>query len=503
MSSTHQDNGRDAVPHASVGRGEDSARDGLPETNPRVVPNTGGGDPLARSSGQMPRGVGLDGELVSRPDWWHEVGQDGVPPDRELGYLDLVRMQSAFRKRARETVWSIQGRGGSHNWLRLGLAGLAGLTWLFAVDSHGLQDWAALGAGFVFALAIANLMAMMLIWLKVVALADWLRRLGAGDLEYRMQFRHESTLRHLCAALDALRERSRRVIDLRIVDRLADELNKRNAALETALEDLARTQEQIVARQKSAELGGLVAGIAEEIRSPFGSSYHLVERTRDVLREAVETAEREQGRLATEAYLDLAELAGQIMESLDHIERNARRADEIVRAMLVLGRETGVRVPVDFNRIVAEQARRGISARIGTVQIELDELYDEAVGTVNAETAGIARLVRNLVSNARHAVMERAAREGGGYRGTVRIATRAEHGQVVIEVEDNGIGMSEEVLSRATAPFFTTRSPNEGAGLGLGQSENVARSHGGSLAIESRPGSGTRAVARIARGEAA
>ena len=449
---------------------------------------------------QRPHGLELDDELVSRPHWWHEVGQDEVPPDRELGYRDLIRMHSRFRRRARETVWSIQGRGGTHNWLRLGLAVLAGLVWILAGVLHGPGSLAAIGAGIVFAVAVANLITMMLIWLKVVALADWLRRLAAGDLEYRMQFRHESTLRHLCTALDTLREQSRRVIDLRIVDRLGAELHKRNGELATALDDLARTEEQIVVRQKSAELGGLAAGIAEEIRGPVESSRELVERTRSLLRKARETLAPANERFVSREY---EEIAGEIGESLDHIERHARRADEIVRAMLELGREGGSRARMDLNRAVAEQARREVVVGRETAPIELEEHYDDEVGAVSAETAGIARLVRNLVSNARHAVLERAAREDGGYRGTIRIVTRREDGQVAIEVEDNGIGMSEEVLARATTPFFTTRTPNEGAGLGLGQSENVTRGHGGSLAIESVPGSGTRVIARIEGGEAA
>ena len=452
-------------------------------------------------TGQRAHGAELDDELVSRPHWWHEVGQDEVPPDREFGYWDLIRMHSRFRRRARETVWSIQGRGGSHNWLRLGLAVLAALTWILAWVHHGPGSLTAIGAGIVFAIAAANLIVMMLIWLKVVALADWLRRLAAGDLEYRMQFRHESTLRHLCTALDTLREQSRRVIDLRIVDRLGAELHRRNVELENALDDLARTQEQIVVRQKSAELGGLAVGIAEEIRGPIGTTRDLVGRTRGLLREARETIAPAEERFAAGEY---ESLTGEIEVSLDLIERHALRADEIVRAMLELGREGGALVHMDLNQVVAEQARREVAVGRETAQIELEEHYDEAVGTVSAETVSIARLVRNLVSNARHAVVARAAREDGGYRGTIRIVTRAEDGKVVIEVEDNGIGMSGEVLSRATTPFFTTRTPpNEGVGLGLGQSENVTRSHGGSLAIESVAGSGTRVIARIARGGAA
>lgn len=443
-------------------------------------------------------GGALDDEFLSRPKWWDEVEQDELAPQHALGYGDLIRRHSRLRERAGDTVWSIQGRGGSHNWLRLGLATLAAAVWALAGTLHGATSPAAIGAAAACIIALANLIVMMLMWLKVVALADWLRRLAAGDLEYRMQFRHQSTLRHLCTALDTLREQSRRVIELRVVDRLGAELHRRNDALAQAVEDLARTQGQIVARQKRAEVGGLAAGIGAEIHRPIEASRALAERARAALREArgiIDAANEGPGETGYE------ETARQIEESLKQIAKHAERADEIVQAMRDLGREDGHRTAIDLNRTVAEQTRRALGFGAKTEPLTLEEDYDQTVGTVRAERAGVARLVRSLVSNARQAVHERAATEGDGYRGRLRITTRREGAHIAIGVDDNGTGMSRETLARATAPFFTTRAPNEGVGLGLSQAESVAQGHGGALAIESTQGEGTRVTARLARGE--
>ncbi|MCP5150378.1 MAG: hypothetical protein H6983_17855 [Ectothiorhodospiraceae bacterium] len=91
------------------------------------------------------------------------------------------------------------------------------------------------------------------------------------------------------------------------------------------------------------------------------------------------------------------------------------------------------------------------------------------------------------------------AREATGGRGTIRLAAWLDggHGQVVFEVEDDGEGMSPDVLARATEPFFTTRSPRRGRGLGLSIARGFVRQSGGTLDIESAAGEGARVRLRL------
>ena len=419
---------------------------------------------------------------------WSHAEPGALAPERALGYADLIRRHSGFRQGAGDSVWSIQGRGGSHNWLRLALAGGALAIWGVAITLYGGSAPTAIGAGIVALIALVNFMAMVLMWLKVVALADWLRRLAEGDLEYRMQFRHKSTLHHLCTALDTLRERSKRVVELQIVERLKAELDARNAALRAAADDVARTEAQIVARQKRAELGTLATGIAAEIGAPIEACAGLAAKARATL-----------GRARDESVRGTA-LSEEIETNIGQIERHTARAVKIVQAMDALGSESAQRTEVDLNRVVAEQARHQVKAGRGEAKIRLDEDYDPTVGAVEAESTGLARLARNLLSNARHAVLEEAqARrtDGKAYEATITVKTKREGGAVTLEVGDNGTGMDEETRAQAATPFFTTRAPTEGAGLGLSQAESFVRSHAGTLRIESTPGQGTRVSAQI------
>lgn len=63
-----------------------------------------------------------------------------------------------------------------------------------------------------------------------------------------------------------------------------------------------------------------------------------------------------------------------------------------------------------------------------------------------------------------------------------------------VDVDDTGMGMAPEVLARAFQPFFTTKSPGQGTGVGLSRVQRLVTEHGGDIAIESHPGEGTTAT---------
>ena len=97
----------------------------------------------------------------------------------------------------------------------------------------------------------------------------WIRRMGTGDLEYRVEPTGNDEITKVLEALETLRQSSIRAIQLDRVQQLSDELQQKNQELETALEELRRTQDRIISQQKLAELGELAAGVAHEIRNPL------------------------------------------------------------------------------------------------------------------------------------------------------------------------------------------------------------------------------------------
>ena len=109
---------------------------------------------------------------------------------------------------------------------------------------------------------------------RTVAIEIWIRRLGMGDFEYRIEPWGNDEVSKACEALETLRQSSIRALQLDRVQQLSDELRDKNDELEQALTDLRRTQDQIISQQKLPELGELSSGVAHEMRNPLQSRLH-------------------------------------------------------------------------------------------------------------------------------------------------------------------------------------------------------------------------------------
>ncbi len=168
----------------------------------------------------------------------------------------------------------------------------------------------------------------------------------------------------------------------------------------------------------------------------------------------------------------------------------ARRCGENTRALLSLARPPAgsAKGPVDLNRLlreVATLAGRVLGGRIG-VALELDP----SLPAVEGIAAQLEQVAVNLVVNARDAMPE-------GGRLTLRTARDGEPGWARLEVADTGVGMTPEVQARIFEPYFTTKAPGQGTGLGLSMAFGIVRSHGGRVEVASRPGAGTTFTVRL------
>jgi len=137
---------------------------------------------------------------------------------------------------------------------------------------------------------------------------------------------------------------------------------------------------------------------------------------------------------------------------------------------------------VDLNGIV-EEGLYFLEARCAKNGIELTRQLSPRLPKIAADASQLRQVFVNLAVNAIQAM------PGGG---TLRVATRSSDDRVVLSVEDNGIGMCQEVLKEIFIPFFTTKDINEGTGLGLPVVHGIVTSHGGAINVESAPGHGTR-----------
>jgi signal transduction histidine kinase len=283
--------------------------------------------------------------------------------------------------------------------------------------------------------------------------------------------------------------------------------------VEMSLEDLRTTQDRLVQTQKLASLGQLTAGIAHEIKNPLnfvnnfsGVSAELI----DELQQALEAPQ-----LDDKARAEIAELANTLRGNLDKIIQHGKRADAIVKNMLLHSREgSGEHRPVDINALVEEAvnlAYHGARAEKQGFNITLERSLDPTAGQVDCFPQEITRVLLNLISNGFYAATKRKAQaNSGGYEPSLTAATKNLGDQVEIRIRDNGTGISPEVREKLFNPFFTTKPAGEGTGLGLSISHDIiVKQHSGSIEIESQPGECTevrivlpRAAAFIAGGRA-
>ena len=274
--------------------------------------------------------------------------------------------------------------------------------------------------------------------------------------------------------------------------RLFEAEQQRTRELGKSLEDLRTTQDRLVQTQKLASLGQLTAGIAHEIKNPLnfvnnfsGVSVELL----DELREALGTVKADDKTRA-----EISELADTLRDNLGKIAQHGKRADSIIKNMLLHSREgSGEHRPVDINALVDEAvnlAYHGARAEKQGFHIRLERSFDPAAGEVDVFPQEITRVLLNLISNGFYAAIQRKAQANSdGHEPTLAAATKNLGDQVEISIRDNGTGIPPELRDKVFNPFFTTKPAGEGTGLGLSLSHDiVVKQHSGLIAVDSQSG---------------
>lgn len=259
---------------------------------------------------------------------------------------------------------------------------------------------------------------------------------------------------------------------------LEDRVERRTAELRRTTEELVSSQAQLLQAQKMETLGRLAGSVAHD----FNNVLTAILGYADLLLSALPREEPswEDAREIQQAGLRGAGLTRQLLAF-------SRRQDLMLRE-------------VDLNQVLEEMS--GMLRRLMGEGVELEMRFGHLRGRVLADVGQIEQVILNLVVNARDAIQ---ARPGGG-RGRVSVWTAdveldEEHARrnlgaqagphVVLAIEDTGIGMSDEVMSRIFEPFFTTKAEGKGTGLGLSTSFGIIDQSGGHLSVQSRPGRGS------------
>jgi two-component system, NtrC family, sensor kinase len=274
--------------------------------------------------------------------------------------------------------------------------------------------------------------------------------------------------------------------------RLLNELRQRTDDLTESLEDLRTAQDRLVQTQKLASLGQLTAGIAHEIKNPlnFVNNFSAVSvELIDEMQEALEGMQLDEGKRT-----EMNQLTETLRGNLDKVVQHGKRADAIVKNMLLHSRQgSGEHRPVDVNALVEESlnlAYHGARADKPGFNITLKRSFDPNAGDMDVFPQEITRVLLNLISNGFYAATKRKGQANSdGYVPTLIAATKNLGESVEIRIRDTGTGIPPEVKEKMFNPFFTTKPAGEGTGLGLSLSYDiVVKQHGGSIEVDTQPG---------------
>jgi len=255
--------------------------------------------------------------------------------------------------------------------------------------------------------------------------------------------------------------------------------------LESLRAELELARIRLVEAEKLASLGEMAAGIAHEIRNPLDLVNNFAVLNEELLLELEQSLQ---------VGHELEELVEDLKRNASVIVHHARRADDLVGALMRrAGAGAGVHEMTDVNRFVEEFLRiayRSRQALNDAFHCDVERHYDDNVGAMLINRPEMGRALLNVLINAFEAMDEAAARNSS-HEPRITVTTHRLDGHVEIKVEDNGVGVPGDVLSRVFEPFFTTKEASAGAGLGLSVSYDIVTGgHEGSMRLDSVEGKG-------------
>ncbi|MHC5537347.1 sensor histidine kinase [Singulisphaera rosea] len=275
--------------------------------------------------------------------------------------------------------------------------------------------------------------------------------------------------------------------------RLRDRERRKTEELERALEQLRSTQDQLVIHEKLASLGTLTAGIAHEIKNPLNFVTNFAQVVVDLvgeLREQLDPGKESPDRVKPD---EVEGLLDSLQECAEKIDEHGKRADAIVRGMLMHARgRTGERQEYDLNALVAQSVNLAYHSLRGldpTFNVAVETAYDPAIGRVTVIPQDLSRVFLNVVHNACFAAFEAHKSRPCDVEPTVRVQTRDLGSHAEVRIRDNGQGIPEAIRDKIFNPFFTTKPSGVGTGLGLSISYDiVVQGHQGEIRVESEEG---------------
>ncbi|NLF83168.1 MAG: HAMP domain-containing protein [Candidatus Gastranaerophilales bacterium] len=321
-----------------------------------------------------------------------------------------------------------------------------------------------------------------------------------GNLKYRTTIETDDEIGILAKAFNYMAEKLDDLyssMEKKVKER-TKELSSKNEELNKAYDDLKQAQSLLVHNEKMRSLGELVAGVAHELNNPinfiYGNMTHLKEYSKDLI-EIISIYEEIQQETQHPKYKEIEDLKedidyeflkDDIQELIKSCTDGAERSKQIVLDLKDFSRlDQGVIKDIDLNESI--DSTLNILKNKYKNRIDIVKEYGD-IPKFECFAGQMNQVFMNILDNAIQAIKE---------TGNVYIRTKVENNNMVVEIEDTGQGIPEDVLPKIFDPFFTTKPVGAGSGMGLSITYRIVKSHKGDIEVESEIGKGTKFIVKI------
>ena len=270
--------------------------------------------------------------------------------------------------------------------------------------------------------------------------------------------------------------------------------------LQMRIEEL---QGQLQQSDKLASLGVLCAGIAHEIQNPLNFVINFSQMSNDMVDDLEDLFDERGIDLDSEENAEIADTLHTLRSYLAKIAEHGHRATDIIQGILLYSRGKADQfMPTDLHGLLKKYvwlSFHAMRANLADFNVTIHEVYDPQITTVDLIPQDFSRAIINLMNNACYAVWKKQQdNPPSDYVPTVTVQTALSADRVCVTIEDNGIGMSDEVKKKLFEAFFTTKPVGEGTGLGLSITRSIIeQKHQGRISFESEEGRFTRFVVEV------
>jgi ligand-binding sensor domain-containing protein/signal transduction histidine kinase len=278
----------------------------------------------------------------------------------------------------------------------------------------------------------------------------------------------------------------------------------RTGELQKTLNNLKETQNQLILSEKMASLGQLTAGIAHEIKNPLNFITNFSVLSHDLTKDLRKELAAERDRVDPKRAREIEDLLNDLEQNVSKINDHGKRADTIVRGMLLHSRgKSGERQQTDLNALLAEYtnlAYHGMRAQDQSFNVKIETDFDPSVGKVSVVPQDLSRAFLNIVNNACYAANDKRKTSKNGFAPVVRVSAKNLPECIEIRIRDNGNGIPDSIREKIFNPFFTTKPAGAGTGLGLSLSYDIiTQEHKGEIKVDTKEGEYTEFVITLPR----